>query len=350
MGEEMGELSTVTGVQASLSTSGGFELIQRIANMFSNSTMVPQEYRGKQGMANCIVAMDIAQRMNISPMMCMQNLHIIHGRPAWGAPFLIASVNSSGKFSAIRYEFNDATGDDYGCRAVATERLTGMVLEGAWITLGLAKAEGWYGKSGSKWKTMPEQMLRYRAASWWVRAYAPEISMGMLTDDEAEDIAPAPAQAVRPAVPVAHVSRVASEAEMVPDADDGPPVYDAEFVQGFRGQIAALTTIEEVATAWTQTRHELEEMGAGDRMRDECKEAYSARQAAIYDATKTPGGPLKYIAPAVEEMNAAATLGALADIIERCDEKLRGHKTVMEAIKRNRARIQNADVFPGDLP
>lgn len=52
----------------------------------------------------------------------------------------------------------------------------------------MAKAEGWVGKSGSKWKTMPELMIRYRAAAFWGRLYVPEIMMGMHTMEEIEDV------------------------------------------------------------------------------------------------------------------------------------------------------------------
>src|SRR5690606_1595586 len=65
---------------------------------------------------------------------------------------------------------------------------TGEKLVGALVTIGLAKKEGWYNKNGSKWQTMPEQMLMYRAAARFVRAYAPEIAMAMHTVEELQDI------------------------------------------------------------------------------------------------------------------------------------------------------------------
>jgi hypothetical protein len=52
----------------------------------------------------------------------------------------------------------------------------------------MAESEGWTKKNGSKWRTMPNQMLRYRAAAFWQRVYCPEISMGLMTAEEAEDI------------------------------------------------------------------------------------------------------------------------------------------------------------------
>jgi len=52
----------------------------------------------------------------------------------------------------------------------------------------MAAAEGWATKAGSKWKTMPELMLRYRAAAFFGRLYAPDILMGMQTAEEAVDV------------------------------------------------------------------------------------------------------------------------------------------------------------------
>jgi len=51
----------------------------------------------------------------------------------------------------------------------------------------MAVAEGWFGKAGSKWQTMPEVMLRYRAASFFGKLYAPELLMGIQTAEEIHD-------------------------------------------------------------------------------------------------------------------------------------------------------------------
>lgn len=75
-----------------------------------------------------------------------------------------------------------------GCRAWAIEKETGEKLIGTDITIAIAKAEGWYDKKGSKWKTIPQQMLMYRAGAWWARTYAPELSMGLSTAEEVIDI------------------------------------------------------------------------------------------------------------------------------------------------------------------
>lgn len=188
---ESRELATVqqdaAPVALGFANSNSFELMQRAAKLLSASTLVPKEYQGN--LPNCVIALNMAQRVGADPLQVMQNLYVVHGRPGWSSQFLIASFNQSGRFSALRYEFfGDEGTDGRGCRAWAIEKETGEKLVGADVTIGLAKKEGWYGKSGSKWQTMPQQMLMYRAASWFVRAYAPELSMGLQTQEELRDV------------------------------------------------------------------------------------------------------------------------------------------------------------------
>ena len=164
----------------------GFELMQRQCKALASSTLVPQQFQGN--MPNCLIALEMAQRIGASPLMVMQNLYIVHGRPGWSAKFLIASFNQCGRFSAIRFKFSGTEGkDDWGCRAYATEKETGEKIQGPMITIALAKKEGWYQKNGSKWQSIPELMLQYRAAAWMVNTHAPEISMGLNTADELGD-------------------------------------------------------------------------------------------------------------------------------------------------------------------
>lgn len=185
--QEQQTQSQVPDVVPGFGSKNGLELAIRAANVLSKSTLVPKEYQGN--IANCIIALNMSNRMGADPLMVMQNLYIVYGRPGWSSQFLISTFNTSGKFSALRYEWVGEEGkDSWGCRAWAIEKATGEKLVGATVTIELAKREGWYNKSGSKWKTMPQQMLMYRAASWFIRAYAPELAMGMHTVEELGDI------------------------------------------------------------------------------------------------------------------------------------------------------------------
>lgn len=178
--------ASMPAVHAGFFDLQSFELMQRIAKGFASSTLVPKEYQGN--IANCMIALNLARRINGDPLMVMQSLVIVHGRPTWASQFMIATVNMCGRFSALRFEFFGAKGtDEWGCRAWAIEKTTGEKLVGSDITIALAKKEGWHSKTGSKWQSMPQQMLMYRAGSWWARAYAPELSMGLMAADEARD-------------------------------------------------------------------------------------------------------------------------------------------------------------------
>lgn len=170
-------------------SAASFESLQRIARAFAYSHYVPDNFKGDAGLPSCMIAVDIALRANAAPLLVLQNLVLVYGRPSWSAKYLIATANTCGRFSAIRFEyFGDRNSDEWGCRAVATELATGEKLVGPDITIGLAKAEKWYDKNGSKWKTMPQKMLMWRAGAWWVDLYAPEIAMGFRTEEEERDI------------------------------------------------------------------------------------------------------------------------------------------------------------------
>lgn len=171
-----------------------FNNAQRMATALSKSNIIPVNYQNN--LPNCIIALEMANRIKMSPIMVMQNLYVVHGNPGWSSKFLIAALNCSGKFSPIRYEFRGEEGrDNWGCRAWATDK-TGEPLYGAWVDIAMAKAEGWYGKTSSKWKTMPQLMLQYRAGAFFARTYAPEIGMGMQTVEELNDTIDIPYQEV----------------------------------------------------------------------------------------------------------------------------------------------------------
>lgn len=170
------------------SNIANFEQAQRMAKALCTSSIVPETYRGEANLGNCVIAIEIANRVGASVLAVMQNLYIVYGRPAWSSQFLISCVNASRKFSPMRYKITGEPGTDtWGCIAWAQDE-TGERLESPEVTIAMAKAEGWFTKNGSKWKTMPALMLRYRAATLFARLYAPELTMGIRTDDEVIDI------------------------------------------------------------------------------------------------------------------------------------------------------------------
>ncbi len=176
---------TVIPEHGSFGAPSNFEHAQRVAKMLSSSNLVPKDFQGN--VQNTMIALEVSNRIGASPLMVMQNLYIIHGKPSWSSTFIIAAINTSGKFSSLRFEMT-GEGDEKGCIAWALEKDSNQRLESPRITIGIAKKEGWFQKTGSKWQTMPDLMLRYRAASFFGRLYAPEILMGMHSIEEVIDI------------------------------------------------------------------------------------------------------------------------------------------------------------------
>jgi hypothetical protein len=114
----------------------------------------------------------------------MQETYIVNGTPAFSAKFLIACVNKSGIFTPLGFEYEgNCDSDDFGCRAYATERESGEKKIGPLVTISMAKKEGWYSKRGSKWQTMPELMMTYRAATFWANLYCPQVKFGMTVEE-----------------------------------------------------------------------------------------------------------------------------------------------------------------------
>lgn len=167
------------------SNQGNFEMAQRMASVLSKSTIVPKDYQGN--VANSLVALEMAQRLNTSPLMVMQNLYVIQGRPSWSAQYLIAMVNGSGKYDMeLQYRETQKNGKPFSCQCWTTKN--GREVSGPVIDMDMASAEGWLGKTGSKWKTMPQMMLRYRAASFFARLNCPEMTLGYYTAEESYEM------------------------------------------------------------------------------------------------------------------------------------------------------------------
>lgn len=162
-----------------------FEHAQRVAKMLAASSLIPEAYRGK--VENVMIAMEMGNRMSISPLMVMQNLYIVKGNPGWSGPFVIAIINSSKRFLKNLAFEQSGKDDSYGYTAFTFDK-DGNKIVGTKVDWKMVKGEGWLDKAGSKWKTMPEQMFQYRAAAFFGRLYTPDLLMGMQTADEIIDI------------------------------------------------------------------------------------------------------------------------------------------------------------------
>lgn len=154
----------------------------KVAQYLSHSNLIPQQYQGKT--EDCAIAVDMADRMGVSPLMVMQSLYVVKGKPSWSGQACMSFIKA--KYSEAEPVYTGERGtDSRGCyiRAVKSD---GEVVEGTEVTIKMAKAEGW--TSNKKWINMPELMLAYRAAAFFARVYCPEILMGVAVEGEVEDM------------------------------------------------------------------------------------------------------------------------------------------------------------------
>lgn len=211
-----------------LTDTAAFEHLWRVAVAFSRSTLVPDIFRNKPD--DCFIAAQLAVRLNVDLFMLLQNIYVVHGKPDFQAKLSIGLLNESGKIrGTVRYCF-DGEGDDYGCTAHVIDAFAGEVVEGPKVDLKMVKAEKWdQPKKGipSKWTTMPDQMFRYRSATFLIRAHYPEVLMGLHTSDELEDMPPL---ADSPRIAPSSLRQLEDKLEGQPDSPDDTPDDPPEIV------------------------------------------------------------------------------------------------------------------------
>lgn len=161
-----------------------FNQLLRVANMLSQTSIIPQSYQGKP--QDCFVAIEMANRMGVSPMVVMQNMYVVKGKPSWAGQACTMLINSCGKFKDVKHIYTGEKGKpNRGCYVTATRISDGSQVDGVEVTMQMAQSEGW--TSNSKWRNMPELMLAYRASAFFARVYCPEAMMGVQTAEEVYD-------------------------------------------------------------------------------------------------------------------------------------------------------------------
>ena len=103
----------------------------------------------------------------------------------------------------------------------------------------MVEAEGW--SANKKWTSMRDQMFEYRAAAFWSRANASDITLGMYETEELRDAA----------IIDGEFSRVPSRAQRLNDATDlprDPALHEADEQHALDGDAEPAPVQEEVPT------------------------------------------------------------------------------------------------------
>lgn len=356
-------------VEANFNTYRGFQAMHHMAESLANSTIIPEAFRNTimvkdrydqqakkwlfrpeanpNGVSNCIIALNMAQRLGADPMMIMQNLYLVDGRPSWSSQFIIAAINSSGRYSPLRFDitggeeeveipyavtewvYNQATKKkepvesnqtarvkNYKCVAWVVEKATGERLESTPITMEMAVKEGWYQKNGSKWQSMPEQMLRYRAASFFGRIYAPDLLMGLRTQEEEMesiiDITPEPAPQEAPQTLDSIKQNVVKEVTADAPAEEKPKrsrqTQTKTFTQEVEAPVEDIPPAQQAENVQNQTSNDV---GDGELSVDELKRLQQEAEALVQQKKQPSSAEMKK-----EYAKALNTAKSLADILD----------------------------------
>ena len=183
----------IAPVQSAYTSLANFTEVYKIGREMSKTQLVPQSYQNK--LMDCAIAIDIANRMGLSPLTVMQNLWVVRGIPSWSGQACMSLIIASKRYKSVKPVYVGKEGEDsWGCYISAIDVSSGEEVKGTLVNISRDKKEGWYAKAGSKWQTMPQQMLAYRAAAFFARVYCPSDLMGFRIADEVEDTAKEPAQ------------------------------------------------------------------------------------------------------------------------------------------------------------
>jgi len=191
---EINDMDVMTGQSTSLFGSiANFKEAYVMAQNLAKSSLIPQAYQNKP--MDCLIAIDISNRMGVSPMVVMQNLWVVRGVPSWSGKACMGIIRSCNRYKNVKVNYTgERDKDTWGCYISAVDVSTGEEIRGVEVTIGMAKKEGWYSKTGSKWQTIPELMLSYRASAFFANVYCPNEIMGFKVEGEVEDIAKAEPQ------------------------------------------------------------------------------------------------------------------------------------------------------------
>lgn len=266
---------------------GNYDKSMEMCVVLAKSNLVPKDFQGKP--ENILIAMEISQRTGSSLLAVMQSLNIIQGRPTFGSKYIIAAINSTGKFTPLRFQFGEESEEreisfnytvwENGqkskregkvklknriCKAYCTDKQTGETLYSPEVSLEMAVHEGWYTKDGSKWKTMPELMLMYRSATMFGGIYAPEVTMGMSSKEEIEDISDMipPAKEIKPVMVQEKPKQISTAKKL--EEKLLPPVVIQEEVSHSPGLNELLELISN-----SKTKEELDEISKMDFVLDD---------------------------------------------------------------------------------
>ncbi len=175
--------------------TGALEVQMAYADRLADSSLVPNDYRGKP--ANILVALGYADALGLAPMIALQQINIISGKPAMSAQLMAALTRRAGhKLRVLKQE------SGVWAKVIRSDDPESEFT--AHWDLARAKAAGYLNKPG-QWKSDPLLMCKWRAISEVVREACPEVLAGAYLPDELDWSAPPSTAPTAPVVNTSHL-------------------------------------------------------------------------------------------------------------------------------------------------
>lgn len=183
----------------------------KYAEMLAKSQFVPTAFQSNQKngdqTANVFFACQYGARLGLDPLLAVQNIAVVNGKPAVYGDLMLAICQASPQFEYCTETF-DANVNEWTCKCkrksspsatVRTFSLNDAVLA-HYITLGANgeikkqkwdyKTNAWTDDKFSPWVTNPKRMLQMRARSFALRDTFADVLKGIACREEVVDIVP----------------------------------------------------------------------------------------------------------------------------------------------------------------
>lgn len=183
------------------------------ANLVSRSLLIPKHLQGKP--SDVLVTIMTGYEYGFTPMQALREIYLVDGKPAFSATMITAMCLRE---SAVCEYFRPVDEESNETKATyETKRKSNPKPTRLTFTIEQAQRAGLTGKDN--WKKYPAAMLQRRCATHLARAVYPDLVMGAIEKDEAEEIEvnKAPLR-VAPPLPTVEADKV----EPAPSPQDTP--------------------------------------------------------------------------------------------------------------------------------
>lgn len=175
----MSEIAVKTENLMPQTMKGKYEM----AGVLARSGLIP---KGLDTAEKVFVALQWGHELNLSPMVAVNNVAVINGKPTLSADIMSAVVKRSPEYGGIEWLKNSDTEAECKITRILGNGKTESIISR--FTIEDAKKAGLAGRD--VWQKYPRRMLKHRCLSYGLKDMFPDILAGLYTPEEMESTMP----------------------------------------------------------------------------------------------------------------------------------------------------------------